>query len=59
MSVNKKYPQKIYGYKWRIHDDESLRNVDLVSTTVDNFDEYDEVLVGYPVWWGIAAWPVN
>lgn len=43
----------------REHDDESLRDVDLVSTTVDNFDEYDEVLVGYPVWWGIAAWPVN
>ena len=43
----------------REHDDESLRDVDLVSTTVDNFDEYDKVLVGYPVWWGIAAWPVN
>ena len=43
----------------REHDDESLRDVELVSTTVDNFNEYDEVLVGYPVWWGIAAWPVN
>ncbi len=43
----------------REHDDESLRDVDLVSTTVDNFSEYDEILIGYPVWWAVAAWPVN
>ena len=43
----------------REHDDESLRNVELVSTTVDNWDEYDTVIVGYPIWWGIAAWPVD
>ncbi len=41
------------------HDDESLRDIELVSTTVDNWDEYDTVLIGYPIWWGIAAWPVN
>lgn len=41
------------------HVDESLRNVELVSTTVEGFDEYENVFVGYPVWWGIAAWPVN
>lgn len=39
--------------------DESLRNVELVATTVEGFDEYENVFVGYPVWWGIAAWPVN
>lgn len=43
----------------REHDDESLRNVELVSTTVDNWEEYDTVLIGYPIWWGIAAWPVD
>lgn len=43
----------------REHEDESLRNVELVSTTVDNWDEYDTVLIGYPIWWGIAAWPVD
>ena len=43
----------------REHDDESLRNVELVSTTVDNWDEYDTVIIGYPIWWGIAAWPVD
>ena len=39
--------------------DESLRNVELVATTTEGFDEYENVFVGYPVWWGIAAWPVN
>ncbi len=39
--------------------DESLRDVELVSTTVDNWDSYDTVFVGYPIWWGIAAWPVD
>ena len=41
------------------HDNEDERDVDLVSTTVDNWDSYDTVFIGYPIWWGIAAWPVN
>ena len=41
------------------HEDESLRNVELVSTTVENWDQYDRVFIGYPIWWGIAAWPVD
>ena len=41
------------------HNDESLRNVSLVKATPDNWDEYDTVFIGYPIWWGIAAWPVN
>lgn len=43
----------------REHDDESLRDVELISTTVDNWDSYDTVYIGYPIWWGIAAWPVD
>ena len=43
----------------REYEDESLRDTELVSTTVDNWEEYDTVLIGYPIWWGIAAWPVN
>lgn len=39
--------------------DESLRDVELVSTTVDGFEEYSLVYIGYPLWWGGAAWPVN
>ncbi|WP_285959295.1 flavodoxin [Thomasclavelia spiroformis] len=41
------------------HDNEDARNVELVSTTVENWDEYDRVFIGYPLWWQIAAWPVN
>lgn len=39
--------------------DESLRDVELVSTTVEGFDQYDNIFVGYPIWWQVAAWPVN
>lgn len=43
----------------REHDDESLRDIALVADSVDNWDEYDTVFIGYPIWWAIAAWPVN
>lgn len=43
----------------REHDDESLRDIALVTDSVDNWDEYDTVFIGYPIWWAIAAWPVN
>ena len=26
---------------------------------VDNIEDYDVIFLGYPIWWGIAAWPVN
>lgn len=41
------------------HDNEDQRNVELTSTTVENWDSYDTVFIGYPIWWGIAAWPVD
>lgn len=41
------------------HDDESLRDVELKTTTVKNWDSYDTVFIGYPIWWYVAAWPVN
>lgn len=41
------------------HNDPSLQNVALVKDKVDNWADYDTVFVGYPIWWGIAAWPVN
>ena len=43
----------------REHEDESLRDVELTATTVENWDSYDTVFLGYPIWWGIAAWPVD
>lgn len=39
--------------------DTSLRDVELEYNSVDDFDSYDTVFIGYPIWWGIAAWPVN
>ena len=41
------------------HNDESKRDVPLTKITPDNWADYDTVFVGYPIWWGIAAWPVN
>ncbi len=41
------------------HDNPDQRDVELVSDTVDNWEDYDTVLIGYPIWWGIAAWPVD
>jgi len=33
--------------------------VELVETTVADWADYDTVFIGYPIWWGIAAWPVD
>lgn len=41
------------------HNNESLRNVKLAKAQIDNFEHYDTILIGYPIWWGIAAWPVD
>lgn len=41
------------------HEDESLRDVELLSSKVENWENYDTILIGYPIWWGIAAWPVD
>lgn len=43
----------------REHDDSSLRDVPLKTTSVENWDSYTTVFIGYPIWWGIAAWPVD
>lgn len=41
------------------YENENARDVQLEADTVDNWDQYDTVFIGYPIWWGIAAWPVN
>ena len=43
----------------REHDDEFLRDDPLTTTEVPDWDSYDTVFIGYPIWWGIAAWPVD
>ena len=63
-------PQELYSsddLNWTVsdsrvnreHENESLRDIALNETTPANWDEYGTVLIGYPIWWGIAAWPVN
>lgn len=43
----------------REHDDEGLRDVALSQTAPEAWADYDTVLLGYPIWWAIAAWPTN
>lgn len=43
----------------REHKDPSLRKVELKNTKVPNWASYDTVYIGFPIWWGIAAWPVD
>ena len=37
----------------------TLQPVPLADATPDNWDSYDTVFIGYPIWWGEAAWPVD
>lgn len=41
------------------HNDPSKQDVKLAKNTVDNWADYDTIFIGYPIWWGNAAWPVN
>lgn len=43
---------------YREHDDPQ-RNVKLAVNTPDNWESYDTVYLGYPIWWGEAAWPTE
>lgn len=35
------------------------RKTALTAETVEHWDTFETVFIGYPIWWGIAAWPVN
>lgn len=41
------------------HNDTSKRHVLLEQTVPDNWDSYENVIIAYPIWWGIAAWPAS
>lgn len=41
------------------HDHVNLQDVKLSETTVKDFKKAKVVILGYPIWWGKAAWPVN
>ena len=37
----------------------TLQPVPLADATPDNWESYDTVFIGYPIWWFEAAWPVE
>ena len=37
----------------------SERNIELVMDAMPGWDSYDVVFIGYPIWWGEAAWPMQ
>lgn len=41
------------------HEHPEDRNIELMESTVENWNEYDTVFIGYPIWWHAAAWPVD
>lgn len=43
----------------REHDNPALRQVELERTEVADWDSISVVYLGYPIWWGEAAWPVE
>lgn len=43
----------------REYQDESQRDTELAANAPDDFDDYDTVLVGYPIWWGDSAWAMR
>lgn len=43
----------------REHDAPESRRIALEQTAVPDWQSYDTVYIGYPIWWGIAAWPVS
>lgn len=40
-------------------DNPALRHITLIDDTVADWELYDTVFVGYPIWFGIPAWPVD
>ena len=41
------------------HDDATLQDIELASTEIPGWNDYQVVFVGYPIWWQEAAWPIN
>lgn len=41
------------------HDNPVERDVELVANTVADWQDISVVYIGYPIWWGEAAWPVD
>lgn len=46
---------------WVVYEYENpdARDTELTTDTPENWEDYDVVFVGYPIWWYDAAWPVD
>ena len=38
---------------------ELQENIKLETSTPKNWSEYERIILGYPIWWGISAWPMS
>ena len=43
----------------REYENEEQRTRTLANPTPDNWDDYDTIFVGYPLWWQQAPWPME
>ena len=41
------------------HSDKTKRHVLLEQTVPDDWDQYETIILAYPIWWGVAAWPMD
>lgn len=41
------------------YENEEPRTMSLQQAVPDNWDQYDTVYLGYPIWWGMPAWPMD
>lgn len=41
------------------YENPDARDTELVMYTPENWEDYDVVFLGYPIWWYDAAWPVD
>ena len=41
------------------YENPDARDTELTVYTPENWEDYDVVFVGYPIWWYDAAWPVE
>ncbi|OZG51501.1 flavodoxin [Pseudoscardovia radai] len=41
------------------NDPTERQSVKLEDTSVPDWDSYNVVFIGAPVWWGVAAWPID
>ncbi len=41
------------------HDNADLQEIQLAQVTPEEFENADTILLGYPIWWGGPAWPVD